>query len=44
VGLGIATVDGLPYIVDVVPEESAMGMELVNKECDPVWCLKVREG
>jgi proteasomal ATPase-associated factor 1 len=43
VGLGIATVDGLPYIVDIVPEEPAVSMELVDEECNPVWCLKVRE-
>jgi proteasomal ATPase-associated factor 1 len=43
VGLGIATADGLPYIADVVPEGLAVGAELVDGECDPVRCLKVRE-
>ncbi|KAF8219164.1 WD40 repeat-like protein [Tricholoma matsutake] len=43
IGLGIATTDGLPYVADVVPEGPAVGAELVDGECDPVRCVRVRE-
>lgn len=43
VRLGIATADGLPYIADVAPEGPAVGAELVDGDCDPVRCLKVRD-
>jgi proteasomal ATPase-associated factor 1 len=43
VGLGIATADGLPYVADMVPEGPAVGAELVDGECDPVRCVRVRE-
>ena len=43
IGLGIATADGLPYVADVVPEGPAVGAELVDGECDPVSCVRVRK-
>ena len=44
IGLGIASGDGLPYVADVVPEGPAVGAELVDGECDPVRCVRVRKG
>jgi len=43
IGLGIVTADGLPYVADVVPEGPAVGAELVDGECDPVRCVRVRK-
>jgi proteasomal ATPase-associated factor 1 len=41
--LAIATADGLPYIANLVPEGPVVSAELVDGECDPVRCVRVRE-
>lgn len=44
VGLAVATADGLPYVVGVLPEGPMVRAELVGADCDPVRCVRVREG